>query len=420
MSEPSEPRVVVTGVGAVSALGPDAGEHLRGLFAGKSGVAPAGDTERRSLWAPLEARARGFDRRSAIANRMLRKLLTPSGAYAVAAAGEALRSAGFATAEPALAACGLYVGSVCIDIEPEIFIPALRESIGADGKIDVSRFATRGMLLIDPLFLVKSLPNGGLGGIAIEHQVTGPNLNLTNGPVSGLQAVASALRALRRGEAELALAGGYDSLLGMDSVAEHLLAGRVATAGDPPAVACKPFDLERSGYVLGEGAAFLMLETQEHAERRGARVWAELVGAGQTTSPSAAAAEGLARAATTALGGRNGRVALFGDGTAVESDDLAEAEASARLFGERAVPYTAATPAIGFTGSASGAFSLLHACAAVRDGVLPPMLNCSRPDPRCPLDLVHEARRTEVTRALVWNSDRGIKHAAVVVAPWRS
>jgi len=415
----SERRVVVTGIGAVSALGAETGTHLRRLLAGDCGDAPPVGTEQRSLWSPLEARVSGFDRRTAIANRMLRKLLTPSGAYAVAAAGQALKGAGFASGAPELARCGLYVGSVCIDIAPEIFIPALRESIGEAGGIEVSRFATRGMLLIDPLFLVKSLPNGGLGGIAIEYQVTGPNLNLTNGPVSGLQAVASAVRALRHGDADMALAGGYDSLLGMDSVAEHVLAGRVAPDGDSAAT-CRAFDRRRRGYVLGEGAAFLMLETAEHARRRGAPVWAEVVGGGQATSPPEAAADGLRRAARAALGDDGGVMAVFGDGTAIEGEDLAEDEAARRLFADAPVPYTAAIPALGFTGSASGAFSLLHACAAVRDGVVPPLIHCDEPDPRCRLDLVHRARPVEPGRALVWNSDRGVKHVAISVAPWRS
>jgi 3-oxoacyl-[acyl-carrier-protein] synthase II len=182
--------------------------------------------------------------------------------------------------------CGLYIGSVCLDADPEAFIPALRESIDATDQVDLSRFAAHGIKLIDPLFLVKSLPNAGLCAIAIQHQTLGPNANITNGSVSGLQAIISAMSALRRGEAEMALAGGYDSLLRMDSIVDHLLAGRLAGARFAPAQACRPFDRRRSGYALAEGAAFLVLETLDHARARHASLYGELIASGQSAVPS--------------------------------------------------------------------------------------------------------------------------------------
>jgi 3-oxoacyl-[acyl-carrier-protein] synthase II len=416
-----EPQVVVSGVGAVSALALDHGEHFRRLLAGDSGVGRFSGPEHRSLTCRLEARVRGFDRRRLIDNRMLRKILTSSATYAVAAGGHALRDAGLLGDREDLQRCGLYVGSVCVDLDPEIFLPAVRESLRGEGDLDAERFATRGLLLIDPLFLVKSLPNGGLGGIAIEYQVLGPNLNITNGTASGLQAVAAAAAAIRCGATEVALAGGYDSLFGMDSIAEHLLAERLSPRDNAPAAACRPFSLDRCGYVLGEGAVFFVLETAERARRRSARVYGHLLGAGHATEPDGWEAGrpcGLADAARAALAGcgcDGGEVdAIFGDGLAVEVDDLREADA-ARLLGATGAWFSAGTPALGFTGSATGAFSLLHAVLSAQAGVVPPTINCAAPDPRCGLRLAHRPERQPLRRILVWSSDRGLKNVAVVV-----
>jgi 3-oxoacyl-(acyl-carrier-protein) synthase len=419
----SPPRVLVTGIGVVSALAIGRGEHLRRLLLGEASAAATPPSAIYHQACPLEARVGGFDRRQQIRTRMLRKLLTTSAAFAVAAAAEALADAGIAPQAPELASCGLYAGSVCIDFDPEIFIPALRESLDPAGRLDAERFARRGLFVLDPLFLVKTLPNGGVGGIAIEHQVTGPSLNITNGTASGLQALLAACRAIRTGATELALAGGYDSLLSMDSVAEHLLGGRVAVDASLPGLACRPFDLRRQGYVLSEGSAFLLLESAAHAARRSARAYGQILGGGQSTAVAAAGAGagggGLVDAARCALEQAECPPAevgaVFGDGLAVEADELLEAAAVRQLFGARQPAYTAATASLGFTGAASGTFSLAHALESLRGGVLPPMINCGQPDPRCGLDFVHRPRQLALRRALVWSSDRGAKNAAVVV-----
>jgi 3-oxoacyl-[acyl-carrier-protein] synthase II len=419
--------VVVTGLGVVSPLGLDRARHEARLWAGETAVAPAPADARYARHCPLVARVDGFDRRQSIANRMLRKLLTTSAAYAVVAAGEALRDGGLAAAADVVATAGLYAGSVCIDFNPEMFIPALRESLDETGKLEITRFATRGLQLIDPLFLVKTLPNGGVGGIAIEHQVTGPSLNITNGTVSGLQAIIAAARAVRDGTADVALAGGYDCMLSMDSVAEHVLAGRVTDGADvAPARAGRAFDLRRAGYALGEGAAFLLLESDERARRRGARVYGAILGAGQSTEARSApeadddgGALALAAAARAALGAAGRRAdevaALFGDGLGVEADDLREAGAARRVFGERRLPYAAATGNVGFTGATSGVLAVVHALCARARGTLPPAVDCAQPDPRCPFDLPRAPRPLPPGPVLVWNSEGGVKNAAVLL-----
>jgi 3-oxoacyl-[acyl-carrier-protein] synthase II len=409
----SADRIVVTGVGTISPLALNAQRHFERLTAGESAVERLQDAAYRNYPPLLRAGVRDFDRRELVPDRMLRKLLSPSPAFALAAAAEALRDAGMAGTD--LTGCGLYAGSVCLDADPEAFIPALRESVDAANNLNLSRFATHGIKLVDPLFLVKSLPNAGLCAIAIQYQVLGPNANITNG---------SARAALRRGEAEVALAGGYDSLLRMDCIVDHLLAGRLAGNELPPAQNCRPFDRRRCGYALAEGAAFLVLETLEHARRRSAAVYAELLGTGQSAHPRNLLGrmphdDGLAVCVRQALDESNGGSDIdlvLGDGLATEADDRRELCTCRTLFSRRPVPLSAFTGSFGFPGAAAGAFSLVHAMLAMRQGVVPPTINCDDPVDADGVDLILEARPAQPRRVLVWTSDRGIKNAAVVAA----
>lgn len=407
---------VITGIGLLTALGADARSHLGRWSRGESAI----ETVDREPWVGLgctaAARIRSFVRRKRIRTRMLCKLLTPSAAFAVAAAGEALADAGLSPEHQAdeLAVAGAYVGSVCLDrMDLATFRPALAESLDATGELSLERFATRAIHLIDPLFLVKSLPNGGLGGIAIEHRVLGPNLNITNGAVSGLQAIGTAAAAVRRGEVAIAVAGGFDSLWTHDSVAEHALAGRLVTGPDAS-----------KGYAVGEGAAFVIVESAASAWRRNARIRAVIAGLGETTSPVTPDAEGLERAARLALDEAEALAAcptegpidgLFGDGAGGVDDEI-EAEAAQRLGLAKAKPatlYTSPMPAVGHTGAASGALSLIHAVAWLDGTAQPPSTDLPpalarifgrRPTERGP-------RRS----ALVWNTDWGYKCAAAVL-----
>lgn len=414
-------RVVVTGVGTISPLALSAPRHYERVLAGDSANEKLDDPSYRNYPPILHARVHDFDRRELIPDRMLRKLLSPSPAFALAAASEALRDAGLEGTN--LIDCGIYIGSVCLDADPEAFIPALRESIDATDNVDLGRFATHGIKLIDPLFLVKSLPNAGLCAIAIQHQALGPNANITNGSVSGLQAIVAAMDALRRGDARMALAGGYDSLLRMDSIVDHLLAGRVAGNRFEPRKACRPFDRGRAGYALAEGAAFLMLETLEHAQSRNAPIYGELLSSGQTAVPGNFLRQhpdddGLVACARQALEARHDQTPpvdlILGDGLANELDDGRELRAVEALSNGKPVPFSAFTGSFGFIGAAAGAFSLVHAMLAMRTGIVPPMINCEEPVPHPGVDLVREPRAAKPRRVLVWTSDRGIKNAAVL------
>lgn len=354
----SSERVVVTGLGLLSPLGTTARSHYGRFLAGKSAGAP-GTTGRY----PAEAHIPAFDRRRYIGNRMLRKILTSAAGFATVAAGQALRDAGFRKGQTDLAEFGLYLGSPGLDQDFDVFLNALRVST-RDGVFDTGLFARRGMPMIDPLFLVKSLPNSGLSGISIEFGITGPNVNIMNGPPSALQAIAVACASIRRGEVAAALAGGYDSLFQFEVAAAHAVTGRVETAG--------------------EGAAILVLEREGQALARGARIYAEIASEGESCHGELS----LKTAATKALQrGRFDHVnVVFGDG------DVPSGVAA--LEGCRTAPVT---PVAGYCGVAGAAFSAVHACLAsfgyLRGG------------------------KGKRERSLVWSAESG-SSAVLAIQPW--
>lgn len=419
-------RVVVTGVGVISSLAHEAKGHLDGLLHGRSGVKLLDRPEFRHFPCQLGATVDAFDLRKKVTQRMLRKLLTPSAALAVISSGEALRDSGL-NAET-LARSGIYVGSLSLDVDPNIFIPALKASLDDSGEFDVRLFAQRGTSLLDPLFLVKLLPNGAICGISIEHRLHGSNCNITNGTTSALQAVIHGAAAIRRGEVDALVAGGYDSLLHVETVIEHEIAGRLSRHNDSPQTACRPFDRECDGFVLGEGAAFVTLESASHAERRGARIYGELLGAGMSTDNDVFTGDGtltgraLAQAAQGALSsggcGSDEVEVVFGDGLADDRHDQMEIDAFHRMCAGRDTRFTAAGGSLGYAGAATGAFSLVHAVTGLKSGVIAPLINCESPRAGCDLPIVHETQHTDFTRAMVWSSDSGAKNAALLLGTY--
>jgi 3-oxoacyl-[acyl-carrier-protein] synthase II len=348
-------RVVVTGVGIVSPLAATAPEHWRRYREGASGVTIR---DAASSIAPFGAPAYVESMPQLVRNRMLRKLLQKTATMAVVAAGEAARDADLAGEADTLARMSLYVASVSFDAPQSNFAPALEVSIDAEGRWDPTRFATRGIPRIDPLLIVKSLPNAGLCGIAIEHGVLGPNLNISSGSCGGAQAVARAARAIELGFADVVMAGAYDSVLGPEHLAAEVLDGMTVAPG--------------------EGAVMWVLESEEHARKRGARSYARIVASHESFNSLHDAAQRAVR-----MSGRQPRH-VFGDllsgGEAVIAREVLGHDAQIE----------GACDAIGFTGAASGVFSATHAALAIRDGGI--------------LD------------ALVWRSDRGQRNIAIVLA----
>lgn len=351
----SAKKAVITGIGVVSPLAPNARAHWTRYRDGASGVTIR---DASSSIAPFGAPAYHESMSQIVRNRMLRKLLQKTATMAVVAAGEAIRDAGHDRDAETLAEMALYVASVSFDSPSSNFAPALEVSIGAEGHWDPTRFATRGIPHIDPLLIVKSLPNAGLCGIAIEHGVLGPNLNISSGSCGGAQALARAARAIELGQTEVVMVGAYDSVLGPEHLAAEILDGMDVAAG--------------------EGAVVWIVECEERARRRGARIYARIAASHESFTS-------LEEAATHAIDA-SGRAPHHVFGDLLESSEPSIAR---QVLGDD-VRIEGASDAIGFTGAVSGMFSATHAALAIRDG--------------------------EMTDALVWRSDRGVRNIAIVLA----
>lgn len=353
-------NVVVSGIGVVSPLAANARDHYARYRRGESGVvARQADDELAPRWAPAYEPAMS----QSIANRMLRKLLQPTAAMAVVAAREALHDAQIGNDADALSSMHLFLASVSFDVPQSQFVPALEASIGSDGTFDMTRFATRGIPQIDPLLIVKSLPNAGLCAIAIEHGVLGPNLNISSGSSGGAQALAMAARAVACGDADVAMAGAYDSLLQPEHIVAERLRGRVAAPG--------------------EGAIVWILESEERVRARNVVPYAQVLAAGDSY-------DSMRRAASEALreSGRKPQI-VFGDLLGVSEDDERERELARELLGSSCI-VEGATAAIGFTGASSALFSATHAAFSIRE--------------------------SRMRDALIWRSDGGSRNVAFVLA----
>ncbi len=416
-------RVVVTGIGLLSPLGRTARIHFARFLNGECAATPAQNQELADLSIAWEARVPAIDRRRYISHRMLRKVLTKAGSFAVIAAGQALRDARIETNSDMSRRCGLYVGSLGLDQDFNIFYNGLRSSVRG-GAFDPALFTSRGMAMIDPLFLVKSLPNAGLCGISIQFGIHGRNANIMNGSISGLQAIGAAASEIREGAVDVAIAGGYDSLLQLEPAIGQIIAGNIGL----------PFKLNGTGkaeqsnrgYVLGEGAGFLVLESEDCALRRAARIYGEIASEAQSLNAgdtAQSAVDGLETTVRSAFGRNTNEEesldVVFGDGLGLPSHDEMEAAVLGRLSATRALPFSAGTPAHGFCGVANSVFSSIHGLLSIYKNKRPPAWNWnSSGDSGVMNARIRDPRKTE--RALIWSNDGGTKSAAVVIESYRT
>ena len=400
-------RVAITGIGVIGPHGVGTDRYWEALCEGRSGI--------RRLTAPtlqgLEATAGGeipdFDATSFMERRVARRMGRFS-QLAVAATTLALADAGIDELEAERTGITVHTGAGGI-IEGDRELLARANDPGRIG----------------PLYVPLLSANMGAANVAIHFGVTGPVTAGVGACAAGAIGVAEGFHLLRRGEADLVLAGASDAALTAPLVACLSNAGALSTAAGDPETISRPFDLDRTGFVPSEGAAMLVLEPVERARARGAAVYCEVAGAAigcdafHITSPEPTGA-GAERAIRQALVNAEVDAAdvdcVIAHGTGTKLNDAAEAGAIARVFDGRRVPVTAPKSIVGHTLGAAGAFGVATGALAVRHGTIPPSINYDTPDPDCPLDLVHGApRRAGLGAAIVNAFGFGGQNAVVVL-----
>ena len=320
------PRVVVTGLGLLSPLGEGPEAHSEGFLAGRSAVGPLTLLDPGPFPFRAAGEVRDFVPRKHIDQRKSLKLMTRAVRLGMSAAHMAVEDSGLDPASVEPVRFGIFVGAPHAYGEPEDLLPAL-EVATKDGEFDLVAFGRAGLPIVNPLWLLKGLSNNVLGFTSLRYGAMGPNANLSGSGAGGAQAIGEGWRAIADGRADVALCGGYDSLVSVEGLTGYGRLGLLTTAERPPHTASRPFDAARDGFAPAEGGAFVMLETLDRAASRGARIYGEIVGAGDGADafdPAAPdpRARGLVVAARSALraAGASPADVAFQHSFAAESD----------------------------------------------------------------------------------------------------
>jgi 3-oxoacyl-[acyl-carrier-protein] synthase II len=404
-------RVVVTGLGLVSAAGSSIEAAWTRLVAGESAIAPimrfdvsrypsriAAEIDEEAVRSRVSARHRRGGRIAAFAAAATKMALDDA---QVIEDGVDRRRVGVAMA----AGMGRYD-------HQEIFAACAAATAGGKDSFDWAALGERLRHEIKPDAAARRTPGAIPVALAEEYELGGPTLAVMTACAGGTQAIGDAMRWIRSGRADAAIAGGADSELYPMGLASFCLLGALSTANDAPARASRPFDAARDGFVMGEGAAVLVLEEREHALRRGARIYAEAAGFGSACDAYRATdphpeGEGarLAMGRAIADAGLTPHAVDYinAHGTSTLANDRAETIAIKRVFGERAgrIPISSTKSMIGHATVAAGAIEAVVCALTLRDQVVHPTINYETPDPVCDLDYVpNVARRTAVNVAL--------------------
>ena len=392
-------RVVVTGTGIICPLGNDVHTVWRRLLAGESGIATITRFDASRMPTRIAGEVKGFDPEDFIEKRAARRM-DPYSQYAVATAHQAADDAG-------------------LDIAAE---PELIGAVVASGGGGLGTFEQQSRVLFEhgpgrlsPFFATMMIPNMAAAQVSLELGLKGPLSAVSTACAAGASAVGDAFEIIRRGAAEAMLAGGAEAPVNETGVAAFAAMRALSTRNDAPAEACRPFDAGRDGFVLGEGAGILVLEELEHARARGARIHAEIVGYGMAAEAFHVAlpdetGESQARAMAAAL--REAGMSpdevdyVNAHGTSTPAGDVAETRALKIAFGARAkqVPVSSTKSMTGHLLGAAGAIEALFCVRAITDGVVPPTINLTDPDPDCDLDYVPNAARFVPVRTAMSNS----------------
>jgi 3-oxoacyl-[acyl-carrier-protein] synthase II len=347
--------------------------------------------------------------------------------FAAGAALQAMKDAGLLQGLPAdPSRLGVYLGSGEGQQDFDSFTRMMNAAIQGD-VLDVAKFTKEGLETLHPLAEVEQEPNMPAGHLAALFNAQGPNLNCLTACAASSQAIGEATELVRRGEADVMLSGGTHSMIHPFGVTGFNLLTALSTRNDEPARASRPFDNERDGFVLGEGAAMVVLEELEHAKRRGAHIHGELIGYGSTadayritdTHPEGRGASSCIRLALADAGlGLHDIDYINAHGTSTSVNDRVETLAIKTVFGEHAykIPVSSTKSMMGHLIAAAGATELIVCLLAIRDGMLPPTINYENPDPDCDLDYVpNKARAATCNRALSNSFGFGGQNISLIV-----
>lgn len=397
MGKSAEKRVVITGIGMISPLGLGAQKNWENILQGKSGISPISRFDVSQYSTRIAGEVKSFNPLDFIDKKELRKMDLFI-QYALAAAHLAVQDSGLDPGAVGGERCGVHVGS----------------GIGGIGSIEDShkKLLEKGPDRVSPFFLVSAIINEASGQISIKYRAKGPNSATATACSTSTHAVGDSFRIIARGDADIMLAGGSEAPLTPLGLAGFCAMRALSVRNDEPERASRPFDAERDGFVMGEGAGILILEELGTALRRGAKIYAEIVGYGMSgdayhvTAPCLDG-EGAAQSMERAL--RDAGIVpeevgyINAHGTSTPYNDKIETVAIKKVFGNHAyrIGVNSTKSMTGHLLGASGAIEAGYSALCLKNQVMPPTINYENPDPECDLDYVpNKARPAEIHYAL--------------------
>lgn len=393
-------RVVVTGLGCVSPVGNTVSETWKALIAGESGAAPITHFDASRHKTKFAAEVKGFDGAALFGAREARKM-DRFAQFAAAAALEALTHAKFTIDASNRDRVGILIGS---GIGGIITLLAEQETLRERGPDRVS-----------PFLIPMMIADSAAGILAIRTGARGPNLSLATACATGTNAVGEAAEMIRRGAADVMIAGAAEAAIVPIAMAGMNVMGALSTRNDAPEKASRPFDKNRDGFLMGEGAAVMILESLEHAQARGAEILCEFSGYGTSDDAyhiSAPAENGAGAALSMRLALEDAGLSvneidyINAHGTSTPLNDKSETAAIKTVFGEQAyrIPVSSTKSMTGHLLGASGALEAVVCAQVLREDILPPTINYETPDPECDLDYVPNRARAAKPKHVMSNS----------------
>ena len=404
-------RIVVTGMGCISPVGNTVKDTWNALLAGKSGAGMITLFDASKHKTRFAAEVKGFDAAAVFGAREARKMDRFT-QFAIGATLEALEHSGLKIDDSNRDRAGIVIGT----------------GIGGIGtlldQVDVMR--ERGPERVSPFLIPMMISDSAAGMLAIRVGARGPNMAIATACASGNNAIGDAMETIRRGSADVMIAGGSEASLVPVAMAGMNVMGALSTRNDDPLTASRPFDKERDGFLMGEGAGILILEALEYAKARGANILCELTGYGTTDDAhhiSAPAENGAGAAISMKLALENADLTINdiqyinAHGTSTPLNDKSETAAIKSVFGEQAynIPVSSTKSMTGHLLGASGALEAVFCILAIREGIIPPTINYQTPDPDCDLDCVPNQARKVLSKHVMSNSFGFGGHNATLV-----
>ena len=395
-------RVVVTGLGTVNPLGNTVPDYWQGLLAGRSGIGPITLFDTADFKVKFGGQVNGFDPAAVIDAKSVRRLDRFS-QFALVAADQAVKDSGLDVSKLDPFRCGVILGS----------------GIGGIAEFEdgVTTLNAKGPARVNPFVIPKMIANAAAGNVSIRYELRGPNTTVSTACSSAAHAIGDAMRQIAYGFADVVVTGGTEAAITPIGLAGFIQCKALSERNDDPARASRPFDRTRDGFVLSEGAGLLVLEEYEHAKKRGAQVYCEVLGCGNTadawhiTAPheeGAGAAEAMRQALREAGWNPDQVGYVNAHGTSTPLGDVAETKAVKAVFGDHAkkLMMSSTKSMIGHLLGASGGVEAIACALSLRHGVLHPTINLDTQDAEagCDLDYIPNAPRVARVRKVLSNS----------------